>query len=364
MTLLLKSGFVILFFLVFFGFISIFPEKILKLPMPNVIHRVLYGFFFSMLFFEILYLPFVLLKLPFHILKWTFLLIIIAGLLIAAYWYVKKVSVFSSHRIMDSGVTVTNAFLLVAFVATILATGFAMLQKYDGWDTTFYVGTINTTLYEDTMYLVDGRTGIPAETIDFRYALSGFYIFFTIFASLFHLPARVMAFFVMRGLCVILAAAIVYLAGEILFRKNRKKASVLLICYLFVMFFWTPLHSTAYFLFIRGYEAKGFCANVVIPAFLYGVLLLFKETKEPKQEDAWLPWKRMFLISWASVPISMSAMAIIPAGIFVSGLTLFFMRKQKMQILFGSFCSTLFNVLILFPYFLSTKDIISIATGY
>ena len=238
--------------------------------------------------------------------------------------------------------------MIVMTLTVCIAIVFAVLQIYNGWDTGMYIGGMNQSLSTDTFYFYNGNTGIKQANLNLRYALSMFYVHFTVLCRVFHIEARIMMFYCARALCVILSSMIVYLFGKKIFSYQREKAAWMILVWLILNWFATALHTPAYFLFVRGYEAKGYCANVVLPMLLYGIYCIL-------QKDAKENWKKLALVAFASVPISMSSLAIVPTAIGIMGLVLMIKGKSFFTIISKCFVCVLPNLCYLLIYVLFIK---------
>lgn len=223
-------------------------------------------------------------------------------------------------------------------------------QAYSGWDTAFYVGTMNTSLFTDTMYIYDGNSGRIKSVIDMRYAMSTFFMQFTVGCKVFNIHPQIMTMYLVRQLCVLLADGVVYLIASLFFKEKKSKV-FFVICFIVLNFFWISEYAPAKFLMVRGYEAKGFCANIVIPMILYCGILLYYKGQQNRQM-----WQMLFLVGLSSVPLSMSSILIVPVMIAIMGLVdLVFNRKWK-NLLYDFVC-VLPNLIYLILFFLYTKEI-------
>ncbi len=354
----LKCLLVGILLMLLFYFCSILAEKLLGIEMTLFSERLLFGFFLYFLLFEIVSVPLILLQQPFHVLcaVWTMLIVVIAAA--ALFFLFRKgagrIGFFSEDISAWDVVLGLGAFGLVSMVTVL-----SVFHKYIGWDPSYYLGTMNTTLATDTMYLFDGADGTPEDVINLRYALSAFYMQFTYWCNMFQIPVRIAAWWLVRPLCSILSALIVYLIGMELTEKSSGKAFGFVILWVCVLLFWSDIHTTAYFMIIRGYEAKGYCSNVVIPMFLYGILCLFRKWQKGDRKKELMAWRKLALIAFSSVAISMSAMALVPMGLAVMGTTMLLVEPKRWADTMKKvlFCA-LPNLLVVMIYLLHAKDVL------
>ena len=356
----LKCVVLILASLLVFWLNSHVLEAILRTEYTRMPERILFGFFGYFFLFEMLAVPMILLKKPFHLLAavWPVItcVIALAGLVIFIWKLIRYEKSPRAAATTEIRAATAAVILLVAAAAV-----FSAIQEYNGWDTSFYLGTMNNTLATDTMYLYDGDTGMACKDIDFHYALSGVYMQFTVWARHLGLSARIVAFWVLRPLCVILSSMIAWLIGFRLSKKGRRLGGALVTAlWLVISFFWRTKYSTGEFLFVRGYEAKGYCANVVLPAIFYAavmVLLALQNGGREEQNDA---FKKLLVATWASVPVSMSAMVSAPAGVAILGVIVIIRNGRPLSTIGKCLLCVLFNLLIIGVYVLRLKNIIMV----
>lgn len=365
----IRCALMILLFLLFFYMASFVLEPVLKIKFKDISDRLVCGCFTCFIIFELISVPLILTSRPFHWLVTCWIAVIIL-------WFVVIDSVlfvrFSCGRVSPGELgTASVIMIIIAACAAVFLAVISVCQRYIAWDPGFYIGTMNTTLYTDTMYLFDGADGTPEKYINLRYALSGFYMFFTIFCSLFSIPARTMAWFVMRPLCVLMSALCVYRLGmairtsqpvsrrSVIFKDCRAFSALLVVLWAGVSFFWSGLHTTAYFMIVRGYEAKGWCANVVLPMVLCACIVLLYGQRVDK--DEW--WKRLGLVCFASVPLSMSSMALVPACVAILVFTLLLRYGQVKMTITRAVVCVLPNLMIMALYLASKLEVIKIGVG-
>lgn len=329
------------------------PRVLLGVKYDTGLQQLLMGFFCYFLIFQCVAVPMVLLKQSVAALSivWLVLFFVITvAAALPAYKEHRGICGFWREKV-EWG---TAIIVCAACLAVALAVLFSVVQEYNGWDCAFYIGTMNDALRTDHFYFFDGNTGEQMETLNLRYALSGYYVHFILWCRLLHIEARIMAFYVMRSLCVLLASAVVYLMGKRLFSDSPRKACCLLLLWLMIHLLWMEYHTTSYFLFARGYEAKGYCANVVLPMLLYGILGVFQE------RDIQNSWKQLALVAWASVPVSMSALVTVPAALAVFGLAYMIRSRSFWPVIGKCVLCVIPNLCYVLIYFLHVRGIIEI----
>lgn len=241
-----------------------------------------------------------------------------------------------------------GVLLIVVLLLVGISCYFQAVQYYMGWDSSYYIGTVNTSVYTDSMYRYNGNSGIAEKFLDLRYALSTFYIHSAVLCKVSTVSAVMMQRYVMGTVCVLSHSLLVFAIGRKLFRRDDKKALLVLGLVLFFNFGFHTMYSASDFLLMRGYEAKGFCANVVIPAIWYAVLCLWEDLR--KRES----WGMLFWIGFSSVPLSMSSILIVPAIIVIALAAEWFIKKDGRLLWYGIWC-VIPNGIYLVVYFLYTQ---------
>lgn len=314
---------------------------------------ILIGFFVYFSLFQIIALPMILMKKSLTSLNTAWWIICILLLVLT----IVLAAVKRSFPLPEFKGFFKN--ISFAKIAAVGATGFlgyfVGVQRYLGWDTSYYIGTINISVYTDSMYIVDGYTGVAGEFMDLRYALSSFYMHSAVLCKTFRLHPALMQQYTIGTLCVVLSCIVVYLIGRELFPERKNSPAVLTLCWIFLNFFFKTDFTTSQFLLYRAYEAKAFCANVIALSVLYIVIRLWKQKMRGKQY-----WQELFLVVFASVPISMSSMLLIPAFLGIMLAVWLFVHRDLKVIPYGFIC-VLPNLSYILLYVLYAKDYLLIS---
>lgn len=322
---------------------------VLKWKNTDILKVELTGFFLYFSVFQLVALPLILLKKSLSLLSYIWVImnvLLILMLLILIVTRKLKIRLFD----IKNETVVTKIFVIAALFVVVGQAYYSAVQFYTGWDTAYYLGTLNSSVYTNTMYQVDGSTGRLAPDINLRYALSTFFMNTAVVSKMTGIHVLTIQRYVVSCVCVLMSNVIVYLIGKSIFRNDLRKTSVLIILNVIFNFYLISEYSTSQFLLLRGYEAKGYCANVVIPATLYCMLRIWQKESEEN-------WRFLFLVAFASVPISMSSILIVPALIALMLLAQVVIEKNWKSLLYGFVC-VLPNVGYLFIYFLYTKGIL------
>ena len=306
------------------------------------------GFFVYFGVFQIAALPLILLQRPFH--EMVVLWLLIAVVVHIYVFIAARKELGSMIKGIFAGVWRSKGLLLAAVIALVLfCCWFAGTQQYVGWDTSYYIGIVDTTTMTDTMFVYDGESNVMEKALDFRYALSSFYIHSALLSRLTGISGMLLQHYVLSPLCIFLHASILFAMGRRLFPEEKKALFLTGLVFILHLGFHTS-YAASDFLLIRSYEAKGFCANVVIPAVFYAVLCLWKDRR--KREH----WALAFVICFSSIPVSMSSLVIVPA-ILVIAVLADWLAERSWQILWRAFVCVLPNIVYIMLYFMYIRGI-------
>lgn len=309
---------------------------------------ILCGFFAYFSIFQMVALPLILwqrpLSLLYHVWRIVFLFIVVLTVVMAA---VKRRLPFHPAIGILRSVTLIKA---AAAAAVLLLCCFVGIQHYLGWDTAYYIGTVNISLNTDSMYIVDAYTGVPGKYMDLRYALSSFYMHTAVLCKTFRLHPALVQQYTIGTLCVIMSCLTVYLIGRELFEKSKNSAAVLLLTWILLNFFFKTDFTTSQFLLYRAYESKAYCANVIALGAVYITIRLWKDKMRGRS-----CWLELFIIAFAAIPISMSAILLLPAYLGIVLLAWLLVHRDIKVIPYGFIC-VLPNICYMLLYFLYAKD--------
>lgn len=286
-----------------------------------------YILYFSL--FEVLAVPMVLSWVPLHVLStvWALLLLVLIIFSVAVFrkqWLcqIKGISnIFKEHG------------PLLILVATVILLQCAIVVFYQDTtvDAAYYVGTVSTSLYTDTLGRYNPYTGLIYETFQARYLFSTYPMHNAAWCKILGMHPIVQAKIVMPIFNVLVANLIIYHIGKRLFRGGKKQAD-LMVCFVCLMQLFTyTVYTPGFFFFTRNYEGKSILANIVFPLVLYCSIWFWQH---PKNRNVWLV---LFLISIGGVAISGSSI-ILPMAVSAGVLPVLVARKQASALVFWVLC--------------------------
>ena len=316
------------------------------------------GFFLYYGAFQIIALPCIFTKSSFTLLSniWAVLVALIVFYflfitIVKCFYSKKKTKRITFNKELITPDYIINIILGIAVLYLVARQcQYAALSTYIGWDTTYYIGTINTTLYTDTMYFYNGASGILEKELPFRYALSSFYMNSAVWCDWLSIEALPMQRYVVTMIAQIITNTFAYMIARSIWRTDKRKIYTFMIVNVLCTFLFVADHTTAGFLLNRGYEAKAFCANILILGTIYGVLELRDDVENIRK------WRNLFVILFASIPISMSAIIIVPVLAFTLLAMLFYHTRNLKVIKYGIIC-LIPNVMYALIYLLNEKGL-------
>lgn len=312
---MIKCIFIILLLLLLFAIWGEGVSRLLSIATPHLPLQILIGFFSVFIVMEVVILPVEFLH---NELRFAAILIVGVVCLITA-WMLYRDHMAFLKNVKQIRVT---PLLVVAVMVLGGITCVAMLYQFNSYDTAYYIGEMSAFLYHGEFWTRNAFAGLIQDNgIPLHKALSCFYPFFSVLAYLFHVEARLIAMYTARGLCVLLFGCTAYSWGYELFCRDKKRALIFMVVCLSMMLFLLDDHSFARMMMMRGYESKGYCAAIVTPMCVLALLLLCREASTAN-------WHLLGLVSWASMPIAMSSMAVIPVAVVIVAIALMICEKK------------------------------------
>lgn len=314
----IKAGLgLILEFIIFFCAGSLIMQK-MKMKAEASLALVLgYLLYFSI--FEILAVPMTLAWIPLHTLclVWGLILIIVVAF-----------SLFSQNKqwIRQLGGTgeilKSHGFLLLLAAGVILLQcAIVILYEDTTVDAAYYVGTVGTSVYTDTLGRYNPYTGLLYKNFPARYILSAYPMHNAVWCKLLGIHPIVQAKIIMPVINVFVANMIIYHIGKRLFHGGKKQADLMLCLVCLMQLFSYTIYTPGTFFFTRSYEGKSLLANVTFPIVLYCSIWFWQKKKDYR------PWLILFLASASGAAFSGSSV-IFPVAVSAGTLPTLLSRKQ------------------------------------
>ena len=222
-------------------------------------------------------------------------------------------------------------------------------------DAAYYVGTVSTSVYTNTLGRFDPFRGGALKHFQARYVLSAYPMNNAVWCRLLGIHPIVQAKIVMSCENVILANLVIYQIGKRLFGKNRKKADLMVLFVCVLQLFCGTIYTAGTFFFTRSYEGKAILANVVFPVVLMCAMWLYEEKEDRKV------WAVMFVTAISALGFSGSAI-IFPAAVLAAMVPVMLMKHKLSNLPYCILCMVP-SVLYAALYFACKLGMISLAAS-
>lgn len=307
---------------VFFSFGSLLM-KVMKMKEEASVALIL-GYLLYMGIFELIAVPATLLRVPLTTLSyvWAVFMVtaVLAGTVLCGRTWLCQIhnipEVFRSHSVM---ILAAGAVIFLQCLAVVL-------YMDNTADAAYYVGTVGTSVYTDTLARYDPLTGNPQKNFQVRYILSAYPMHNAVWCRLTGMHALVQAKVVMSALNVFISNLVIYQIGKRLFEGGIKQADLMVILVCVLQLFTNTIYTTGTFFFTRSYEGKALLGNLAIPMVLFCAIWFWQE------KDSRNIWIVLFLSSLSAVAFSGSAI-IFPVVISAGFLPMILLRKQFFRLL-------------------------------
>lgn len=194
-----------------------------------------------------------------------------------------------------------SVMILLAGTAVLLQCLIVILYKDTTVDAAYYVGTVSTSVYTDTLGRYNPYNGVILKNFQARYIFSTYPMNNAVWCRLLGIHPIVQSKLVMSCMNVVTANLIIYQIGKRLFDGSRKKADLMLIFACVLQLFCGTIYSSGTFFFTRSYEGKAILANIAIPAVLMCAIWYLQEKNN---RNVWIV---LFIIAVSALTFSGSA---------------------------------------------------------
>ena len=161
-----------------------------------------------------------------------------------------------------------SVMIILAVAVVLLQCLIVIFYEDTTVDAAYYVGTVSTSVYTDTLGRYNPFNGAIQKAFQARYVFSAYPMHNAVWCRLLGIHPIVQAKQVMSCMNVVTANLIIYQIGKRLFDGNRKKADLMLVFVCVLQLFCGTIYSSGTFFFTRSYEGKAILANIAIPAVL------------------------------------------------------------------------------------------------
>lgn len=221
--------------------------------------------------------------------------------------------------------------IIIAGAVVLLQCLIVIFYKDTTVDAAYYVGTVSTSVYTDTLGRYNPYNGIILKVFQARYVFSAYPMNNAVWCRLLGIHPIVQAKLVMSCMNVLTANLIIYQIGKRLFDGNRKKADLMVVFTCVLQLFCGTIYSSGTFFFTRSYEGKAILANIAIPAVLMCAIWYLQEKND---RNVWIV---LFITAVSALTFSGSAI-IFPIVIAAGMAPVAVMNKKISGLVYCAVC--------------------------
>lgn len=206
-------------------------------------------------------------------------------------------------------------------------------------DDAYYIGTANSSLSTDTLFVVEPDTGFPSSALPLRYAFSALMIFWAYLSKITGIHPLIITHSIIPIIFISVSYILWWEVGKYLFRDHEKRWIFFLFINLLNIFGNTSVYTQASFLLFRIWQGKALLPNVILPALLLTFLGIYNH---PTERSRW------FLILAAVIAACCCSSMAVPLGAIVtaSGSCVLAMKCGDWKMLIRGFVCCLPCILI------------------
>lgn len=294
--------------------------------------RFIYGWIFLLAIFEVLVVPMTFLGESLTGLTWIYCSIVLTMGVITSVWCWLKKDTGIKQRNSRLHIGRINIYGIISIGLLAVQLIVAVFGVHMDADDAYYIGTANTSIATDTLFVVEPDTGMPYETLPLRYAFSALMIFWAYLSKLTGIHPLIIAHSIIPVLFILISYLLWWELGNCLFDTTDKKWIFFLFVNLLNIFGNTSVYTQSSFLLFRIWQGKAMLPNIIFPALLVTFLSIYEKPQEKKN---WL-----IIITIVIAGCCCSSMAV-PLGIMVvvSGcLILAIKLKDWKTLIYGAMC--------------------------
>lgn len=294
----------------------------------SVTLTVLVGYFLYFGIFQILAVPMALLGQPLSVLSAIWCVCLGAVILSSA---VCNRKLWRTAFIRIAGGLRHHFYLWVPVAVVLLQIFISLIWQTDFWDNAYYIGDVSMSVYTNTIGAYDPLAGHLRETYDIRHFFAMYHMQDAVICQVFGIHPLIETKTVMGAVVAILSNMVCYKLARLLLHGYKAAAIMVSLAFLINLFSYSA-YSTSGFLLLRSYEGKTILGNIIIPGMIYFMARIYLDHKSR------LNWMYLFILGYASIALSSSAMMLIPVGMTAFGIPLLVMKKDWRILWKGGVC--------------------------
>lgn len=224
-----------------------------------------------------------------------------------------------------------NLYAVFAIIFFLLQIVVAVFGVHMDADDAYYIGTANTSLSTDTLFLIEPDTGYASYGMNSRYVFSALMVFWAYLSRITGIHPLIITHTIIPVVFISISYILWWEVGKCLLKENEKRWVFFLLVNVINIFGNTSVFTQSSFLLFRIWQGKALLPNIILPAFLLFFMKLYKNGSIRIQ------WLTVFITALAACCCSSIA---VPLGIvtIVAGSCILVLRKRQCNILlYGMF---------------------------
>lgn len=288
-----------------------------------------FGWLVMLAFFEVVTVPLAFAEKSLTEVTWIYTVIIMSLCILylgSCIWKKEKIWQFSMN------ISDINIYAVLAIIIFILQIVVAIFFVHMDADDAYYIGTANTSLSTDTLFLVEPDTGYPSYAVNTRYAFSAIMVFWAYLSKITGIHPLIIAHTIIPIVFISISYILWWEVGKCLLKGNKKRWIFFLLLNVINVFGNTSVYTQSSFLLFRIWQGKALLPNIILPSFLYFFIMLFGNKSLNRQ------WFTIFVTVLAACCCSSMA---VPLGAMVvgTGTCILVLTKRDWKIfLYGFMC--------------------------
>ena len=323
MIAIIKSILVIVFnLIVYFLFGSLVLYK--KDKKINAGLSLFTGFFAYYILFFLVCFPFMIKYRPFTWFVNTIIPIIAAVLVVSLVLNAKRIKAMLGEIkpfIDENKLALVLILLIVAVQVVLVCTTYNFTL-----DAAYYVSNVTTTIDTNMINVYDPFTGAWQDHYEVRYLFATYSINDALICYIAGIPALLQTKLVMSATIIILVNILYVMIANYLL-SDMKKTVVMVAFMFFINVTFNTIFTSSLFLLTRTYEGKTVIGNLSV-LFIFYIFM-----KMMNDDEIYLPWLMLFIVSLGSMTISSSGNMLIPAELSVLFVPYMIVKKTVKPIL-------------------------------
>ena len=181
----------------------------------------------------------------------------------------KKIWQFSMNI---SDINIYAALASITFLLQIVAAVFFVHMDADD---AYYIGTANTSLSTDTLFLFEPDTGYASYAVNTRYAFSAIMVFWSYLSKITGIHPLIIAHTIIPIVFISISYILWWEVGKCLLKGKEQRWIFFLLINVINVFGNTSVYTQSSFLLFRIWQGKALLPNIILPSFLYFFLKLY-----------------------------------------------------------------------------------------